>query len=343
MSWFNREEAHRAVSDLRQVARIDRLGYQDGPARGSRLLRLVTGGGLEVELLPDRGLDLGTVTIDGIPVGWASAAQPAVPSAVDLHGANWVRSFAGGLLVTCGLDSFGAHSVEDGVEYGQHGRATALSAKDLSTRSPRTPADPPVLSVSGVMQQGALFAENLLWRRTVEAALGGRSVTITDEITNLGAHRAAHLVLYHLNFGWPLVSEQCRIGADPSPLSVTARDADSEPGVEAWRSVPAPGDPDTPEQVLVHRLPVAQRIRYSVANPSLGIEVGVEFDSAQLPVLHQWRLTRQREYVIALEPATAAAIDGRAAANRRGAVPFLEPDETRTTSVTFDFGRRDPR
>ena len=63
-------------------------------------------------------------------------------------------------------------------------------------------------------------------------------------------------------------------------------------------------------------------------------------DSAELPWLYQWRLFREREYVLALEPATADAIEGRAAARARGAVPVLAPGEVRTTSLTIGFDHR---
>nr|WP_228561618.1 hypothetical protein [Catenulispora rubra] len=39
---------------LGQVSRVDSFTVDDGPARGTRLMRLVNGGALEIEVLPDR-------------------------------------------------------------------------------------------------------------------------------------------------------------------------------------------------------------------------------------------------------------------------------------------------
>lgn len=336
---MNAPSENRFLSGTRQIARIDRLVREDGDARGTRLVRIVTGGGLEIEALPDRGLDIGTVAVDGIPVAWSAPAPPAGPARFEPDGQGWLRTFSGGLLVTCGLDTFGAASVDGGTPLGQHGRATALAAEHLSTTVPDLDEDPPELELSGTMRQGVLFGENLLWRRTISAPLGGRTLRVADRISNLGARPVPHLVLYHLNFGWPLVAPGAFVSTNPDPAEVTARDEASAVALDDWRSIPDAGSPDAPEQVLAHRLPAGTTISYRISNEELRLSAAVTVDAAELPWLYQWRLFRRREYVLALEPATADAIRGRAEAQGRGVVPFLEPGETRQTSITIGFDR----
>ena len=67
------------VGTLGQVVRVDSFVQQEGASRGSRMLRLVNGGGLEAEIHPDRALDLGRVTVDGIPVSWMSSTGITAP------------------------------------------------------------------------------------------------------------------------------------------------------------------------------------------------------------------------------------------------------------------------
>lgn len=336
--WFDAAQARRYAGDLRQAARIDRFVREDGMGRGNRVVRVVTGGGLEFELLPDRGLDLGTVTVDGIPVAWAAPTPPTSAERFEPEGAGWVRSFSGGMVVTCGLDQFGAPGEDARGKAGQHGRASSLSAEHLSTSVPDQPGDDSRLVVSGRMRQAALFGENLAWRRSVTADLGGRGLEVVDEIANLGARPAPHLVLYHVNFGWPLLAPGATVSANPEPLEVAARDAESEPGVSGWREIPEPAAPDAPEHVLRHRL-AGGRMTYRVERAELGLGAELSFDSAELPWLYQWRLFRPGEYVLALEPATADAIRGRPEAASRGAVPELAPGESRRTSFRLDFDR----
>ena len=53
------EQAILRVGSLDQVARVDRFVEDDGPARGARRFRVVNGGGLDFDVHPDRGLDIG--------------------------------------------------------------------------------------------------------------------------------------------------------------------------------------------------------------------------------------------------------------------------------------------
>ena len=70
------EAALQRVGSLAQVARIDSFAEIDGPARGTRRLRVVNGGGLEFDVHPDRGLDIGAAHLFGaidprLPMGLA--------------------------------------------------------------------------------------------------------------------------------------------------------------------------------------------------------------------------------------------------------------------------------
>ncbi|MDQ4137723.1 MAG: aldose 1-epimerase family protein, partial [Actinomycetota bacterium] len=110
------------IGHAAQLARVDRLVEEEGPARGARRIRLVTGGGLEAEIHPDRALDLGQVTYRGVPVAWISPTGMVAPTLTSSHGRDWLRSFGGGLLATCGLDTFGPATIDEGKDYPMHGR-----------------------------------------------------------------------------------------------------------------------------------------------------------------------------------------------------------------------------
>lgn len=321
-----------AVGDLRQLCRIDRLQHDDGPARGARLLRMVTGGGLEVELHPDRCLDIGHVTWRGQPLAWASPAPVASPAVSDSHGAGWLRTFAGGLLTTCGLDHFGTASQDGDASFGLHGRATSLAAHHLSSRCESVRDGTARLEVSAEMRQAALFGENLRLLRTVESEFGSNSFTVTDSVTNLGCEPQPHMLLYHINLGWPLLGPACEV-AIPS-TRVVARDATAEEGVPFWRTVPPP-QPRWDEQVLRHDLPADEPVVIGVTNPVTHLALSLRFSSTTLPHLFQWRYFREGVYVLGLEPANCSVIQGRAAAREAGALPVLEPGESRDYALEF--------
>jgi Domain of unknown function (DUF4432) len=100
---LTRRELRRRVGRAEQVAGVTPLVFDDGPARGTRVLRFRTGGGLAFDVLPDRGLDLGVAEYRSVPLAWLSQTGGVAPSFYEPEGEGWLRSFGGGLLVTCGL------------------------------------------------------------------------------------------------------------------------------------------------------------------------------------------------------------------------------------------------
>jgi hypothetical protein len=316
------------VGALRQVCRIDRLAYEDGAARGTRLVRVVTGGGLEFELHPDRCLDIGHVTYDGTPMAWSAPAAPAGPAFAEHTGTGWQRTFAGGLLATGGLDHFGSPSADQGVELGMHGRASALPARDLNTRA--APDGDGALEVSAVMEQARLFGENLRLERRVTSRLGATGLAIEDTLTNQAPEPWPHMMLYHMNLGWPLVDDGTTV--DIPATRVEARDG-AEPGGPAV----GPPVPGAGERVLRHDLPPGGRTEITVANAGLGVACVIGVDTATLPYVFQWRMPASGVYALGIEPADTPVMDGRAAARAAGALGSLEPGESRVYRLDVRF------
>ncbi|MBK0417522.1 DUF4432 family protein [Leucobacter sp. CSA1] len=292
----------------------------DGPEAGTRRIRLVSGD-LDVELLPDRGLDLGVARVAGVPVSWVSPT--GFPRRDLTADTGFARTFGGGLLATCGLQNFGPEQLEDGgggagsrVAHPMHGRYGSIPASVV-----RAEADETGAVVEGRVREAEVFGVDLELRRRVELPLGERAIRIRDVVVNRGALPAECMVLYHLNFGWPLVAEgtELRTGAE----EVLPRDAAAEAGLEEWHRFPALSE-RYPEQVFSHRLPGGRSAEIGIAHPG-GFTARVAYDPAQLPGLFQWRVAERGFAVLAVEPATAPTILGRADALARGLTRTLPP------------------
>jgi hypothetical protein len=93
---------------MEQIAGIRLVEASEGRARGCRLLDVWTGSGLRFQANADRALDLSYCEFQGLPLAWRSPAGDVHPSYYEPEGLGWLRSFAGGLLTTCGLDQFGS-------------------------------------------------------------------------------------------------------------------------------------------------------------------------------------------------------------------------------------------
>ena len=87
------------------------------------------------------------------------------------------------------------------------------------------------------------------------------------------------------------------------------------------------------EQCFYHR-PKAKDGRAFAAlfNEELGIGAYVRYRTDTLPLLVQWKMLGEQEYVVGLEPG-ACVLDGRAELLRRNEAPMLAPGETRGFEV----------
>lgn len=119
------------IGSLDQVAAVEEFVVDNEPGRGSRRWRLTNGSGLEVDVLPDRCFDIGRAVLDGRPIAWCSPAGFATSARADDTGTRWLRTFGGGLLATCGLDTFGPPSSDRGEEYPLHGRVGSLPGRAM--------------------------------------------------------------------------------------------------------------------------------------------------------------------------------------------------------------------
>ena len=76
---LTRGELARHVGDSSQLFGIDLVEHADGPGRGLRSLRLRTGGGLVAEIMVDRAMDVGTLELMGVPLGWRCPRASGAP------------------------------------------------------------------------------------------------------------------------------------------------------------------------------------------------------------------------------------------------------------------------
>ncbi len=331
---WTQAELRRHIGHLDQIAGIKYLEAADGTERGVRLFEVWTGTGLTFQVLADRALDISTCSYKGLSLNWRSSVGDAHPAYYDAEGTNWLRTFPGGLFITCGLDTFGAANSDQGENFGIHGRIGNLPARYVNYRT-YWQGDEYELEITGEVRQTRVFGENIVLRRRIAARLGSNQITITDTVTNEGFTPQPHMILYHFNLGFPLVSPSTQLHIDAE--QTVARDAVAEKGLDSW-NVFQPPTANYREQVFRHNVKTNQQGEsvVEVHNPDLGVGLRWRYDKATLPHLFEWKQMGEGVYVLGIEPGNSSAIEGRATARERGDLPHLNPGESRLYSLHLE-------
>ncbi|TCS59732.1 uncharacterized protein DUF4432 [Primorskyibacter sedentarius] len=293
------------VADLRQLASVRRITLDDGPERGVRALSFDTGGGLAFWVLADRSLDIGPLSFRGMPLAWQHPAGFIAPGLHDAQadGGTGIQRSLSGFLVTCGLDN--ARQPKDGLPL--HGNLPMTPARVTAWGEDWDRPDP-LLYVEGDVVTAHLRGACFRLHRRIEAPAGAASLTLIDRVENIGPEPAEMHVLYHTNFGFPMVDAGTTVTLDTAPLA--AKDGES-------RCHPTPGGA------------TAEITRPACADwPGVSAEIHSDLSYFQV-----WRDARPRRNVLALEPSNCdRADDGTSGPGTR-----LEPGDSWQTRLTYTF------
>lgn len=282
------------------MAGVTRSVLTGGRADGLRTAHVRTGGALEYTVLEGRGMDLYGLTYKG--VNCAFMAKPGLVhsayfSAMD---GEFMRNFPAGMLYTCGLLNIGSPRQGAFETMPQHGRIAATPAEEFSAG---TDWQEGRIVLSGVMRQAALFNERLTLKRTITSAVGGKGLAIEDIVTNEGYAPADIRMLYHFNFGWPLLGEKARLKLSSSSVDPWTEDA--RQGLNRWDRFEEPSAPRN-EEVFFHT-PDADNCgwaRAELVNESLPFGMRLSWEMVNLPLMVQWKSMQSGDYALGLEPST---------------------------------------
>jgi galactose mutarotase-like enzyme len=302
----------------------------DGWARGLRAVDVNSGKGLEYTIIPDRGMDISLARYKGMNLVYLTSNGETHPSFFEPEDLGWLRTFAGGLLTTCGLTYLGG-PVTDGSEHlGLHGRFSTIPARQVADLSGWID-DEYIIKVRGVVEEAVIFGNKLRLEREISTILGHNKIIINDRVTNFGNQPSPYTILYHMNLGYPLLCEDSELIIDPE--NTVPRDATAEEAMKDFRkfSKPVTG---FREQVFFHKMRADINGLASAAllNKKMGIALTIRFDPASLPYLTEWKMLGAGDYVLGLEPCNVQP-KNRKTLREENILPLLEAGETRTNKI----------
>lgn len=322
---LTRDHLRRHVGHMSQICGIRAGELTAGPAKGVEVLDVRTGTGFEYSVLPGRGLDIAWASYRGLSVGYITKAGVVAPENFVEDGATgFLNNFFAGLLTTAGLSNIGVPDVEGGKAHGLHGRIGNTRAEDVSVRQGWV-GDAYEMAVSGVVRQARPFGECLVLRREIVSRLGESRLVIRDSVENAGVTSEPVLLLYHCNFGYPVVSPTTRLHT--SGGAVEGRDVHAAGFLDSHDRFDEP-TASYPEQCFYHHLEgQPDRATAALYNDEIGIGAYVRYRTETLPLLVEWKMMGEQDYVVGLEPSTAR-LEGRTSVLEEGPVQMIEPGES---------------
>ena len=289
--------------------------------------------------LLDRALDIVDTFYNRHSLAWISKNGLVAPMYSVNYGVEWLYSFAGGLLTTCGLSHVGGPEEDESGQRGIHGRISNIPATIESIIQPNPAAGKLDMSITAAIKESKVFGPSLELKRTISSTLGQANIKIHDEVTNMGNTPAPHMILYHCNFGYPIVDEGTDIIYEGDCKSC-GRDQDNaifndkhdykkcQPPLDIHRAAgEACGfiDIDSDSNGVCTA---------GLANDKLGIALVMKYKKQQLPCLTNWQHWGPGEYVCALEPGTNFPI-GQSKAREQNELIMLAPGEKRQYNLEF--------
>jgi len=288
-----------------QPFRVRKRTLAGGRQTGSTLVEIEVDG-LSITVVPTRGMALRRATANGIELGWTSpvneVVHPAFIHAEERGGLGWLDGF-GDLMVRCGYEWTGHPGVEDGRTYSLHGRAALTPASKVIVEIEEAP--PHRIHLRGLLREKTFkFVDFEIWTDLIVTP-GRSGFTVADELRNLSDYDHDHQIIYHINFGPPLLGEGSRFVA---PLArVAPFNARAKEGLSTWETYLGPTR-GFDEEVFVCE-PAADDAGIATAAliaPSGDFGVVERFDIDTLPFLTLWKNTDtpRQGYVTGLEPGT---------------------------------------
>lgn len=304
----------------------------------------VQNGNLSFAVLPTRGMGIWKGQCGKVRLGWDSPVKspvnPAFIQEQDRGGLGWLKGF-NEWFVRCGLNSMGAPGEDTVLDYSGnpykvpltlHGKIANLPARSVSVE-----VTDESICVRGEVDETMMFGPALRLSTEIRTSLGSGAMTITDTVTNLGDNPVEHQMLYHINYGEPLLEKGSRMLA---PFKqVAPRDPRSAEGISTHDRYGA-SEVGFVEQAYLYELVGTRGKRETLAmlRNAAGDQASLlRFSLKDFPCFTLWKNTAGKAdgYVTGLEPATNYP-NVRRFEREQGRVITLAGGESRTTEMTIE-------
>lgn len=315
-----------------------------GKSEGVQLLR-VDNGAMVITLIPTRGLSILSVKAGDLKLGWDSPVKDVVhPQFVDLDtrgGLGWLEGF-NEFLVRCGFE-FAGHPGKDEfidntgakaeMNLTLHGKAGNIPASEVEVLVDREA--PHTIRVRGVVHERGFYGPKLELVTELSTVPGSHEFRLTDVLTNRGAASQEFQLIYHVNYGKPLLGAGANLVAPAS--AVTPMNAHAAEGVKDFARYEGPTTGFIEQVYLLKPLAWPDHSTTVLLRNAAGDRgATIGWNTTELPYFTLWKNTAAEAdgYVTGLEPGTGYPFN-RKVERKNGRVPKLAPGESRRFALEF--------
>lgn len=310
------------VGHMNQVAGMKRYIMQEGKMQDVRAVDVWNGSGLNFTILSDRASDIYSMTFQGLSLCWLSNVGVASPNYFHNGEYEWNNNFSGGMLVTCGLSTVGLPSVDAGESLNLHGDISNIPSDQVSCNT-FWKGDEYFIEYVAKTHQAKPFAENLCLTRTITMKMGENRVRVHDKVENLGIQPTPFMILYHMNFGYPLLDVTSRLYLTYDECYPTSELAKAS--LDMLGSITPPNNGYNPRAYNFTVAPRADGFGYaSVINEKLMLGTTIRFDTKTLTHFNIWKCLQQNSFVVGMEPCNCRTW-GRAKERESRNLVILDP------------------
>ncbi len=316
-----------------------RIGFEsrrlsNGVSNGVHQVTL-TCGEKTIDVLPTRGMGIWQASNAGIRFGWNSpVAGPVHPLHVPISepsGLGWLDGFDE-MMVRCGMFSNGAPEFDDNhqLTHPLHGRVANLPAIDV-----RVVLDTAnqTITIHGTVDENRFHFWRLRLTTEISLRMNSDEIAIHDTITNRSDRPTSIQMLYHNNFGPPILEAGSQIIAPITKL--VPRNEHAANGISNWSQFDAPAATFA-EQVYFAQLATddTDHATALLVNADRTTAASIRYDATNLPCFSIWKNTvgQADGYVAGLEPATNFP-NPKSFEEAHGRVVGLRPGASRSLAV----------
>lgn len=300
----------------------------------------IDNGRMKFAIVPSRGMGIWKVWSGDHSLGWDSPVRgPVHPGFVPIaepSGLGWLSGFDE-FMCRCGLDSNGAPDFDERgqLRYPLHGRIANLPAHRVELVVDDANE---TIALSGIVEESRFHHHKLRLHTTFTTRFDSMTLEWHDSVENFGGWRTGMQMLYHVNFGAPLLVEGSKLLA-PFRRVAPMDEGTPPPTTTNWQVYHGPQEGYQQQVYLFDLLSDdAGQTQVLLKDRAGTSAVRMRFNSRELPCFTQWRnlVSAADGYVTGLEPGTNFPYP-RSQEEKADRVVYLEPSQKWRATLGIDW------